>query len=117
MTALLRPEDCFVEANKAWVEKAQIIRELRQSVEQRIGGSWTKRNNFEMFVDIESVKTWDEINAALGSRFNDKRWVFRGQSNAGWRLETSLERSIPRHRIDESGQTFVKLPHFSPRQL
>jgi len=96
-----------VETNKPWVEKAHILREPRQSVEQRIGGSWTKRKDFEMFVDIESVKTWDEINAALDSRFSDKRWVYRGQSNAGWRLETSLERSILRHRIDESsGQAF-----------
>jgi hypothetical protein len=92
-----------MKSNQPWAEKAQILRDLRQAVEQHRGGSWTKRKDFEMFVDIESVKTWDEVNTALHSRFSDKRWVFRGQSNAGWRLETSLERSILRRRIEGSG--------------
>jgi hypothetical protein len=95
-----------MKAKQPWTEKAGRITDLIEAVEHRLGGSWTQRKDFEMFVDIENIGTWDDVKTALQSRFGEKRWVFRGQSKNLWRLETSLERAVLRRRVDSSGQTF-----------
>jgi hypothetical protein len=71
------------------------------------------RTNFEKFVHLEEVSTWDQFQYLLNTRFRGNEWVFRGHSDSGWRLETSLERAVLRHVTQESNQPPIE--HYLPR--
>jgi len=72
---------------------------------QRLVNSWhvenpvhpIQRQNFIAAVAIKNIATWDEF-LGLVSQFQGESWVFRGQSDSNWRLDTSLERAVIRHR-------------------
>ena len=57
------------------------------------------RDYFDRFVVTDYARNWDEVRSWL-SRWN-RNWIYRGQSNAAWRLVPSLERATIR-RIDRS---------------
>jgi len=77
------------------------------------------RRNFEKFVGIVAVDTWKQFQDLVSARFFDKQWVFRGQSQYDWRLETSLERAVVRYREGEPDGSYpVSHPNkFEPQLL
>ncbi len=40
-----------------------------------------------------SLRDWDDAKAQIGAL--GSHWIFRGQQEAGWALQSSLERAIP----------------------
>jgi hypothetical protein len=76
------------------------------------------RQNFEKFIGILEVNTWKQFHDLVSTRFFDKQWVFRGQSQC-WRLETSLERAVLRYRKGEPAGSYpVSHPNkFEPQLL
>src|SRR5260370_31569637 len=84
-------------------------------VMQRLVESWhlenpvhpIQRQNFLAAVGIKKVATWDEFKGLVNDQFPGELWVFRGQSDSSWRLDTSLERAVIRHRpLGPDGGTF-----------
>lgn len=54
------------------------------------------RHNENVFCEYK-VKSWDDCRKLLGSIQN---WVFRGQSNSSWNLQTTLERGVIINDVD-----------------
>jgi len=51
---------------------------------------------FHRFVVVDRVESWDSFLRWI-DELND-RWVFRGQREASWSLETSLDRAVTREQ-------------------
>ena len=73
--------------------------------EQTAGHQLIHRKNFDQFIAIEEVATWQQLQDVFAHRFQKQSWAFRGQSISNWRLETALERACLRT---------VKLPGYPP---
>ena len=65
------------------------------------------------------MDTWKQFQDLVNARFFDRQWVFRGQSQCDWRLETSLERAVVRYREGEPDGSYpVSHPNkFEPQLL
>ena len=53
----------------------------------------------------DKINSWDEVDKLNNEYIKEKRFAFRGQSYAGWKLKTSLERAAEMFSID-----LTKLP-------
>jgi hypothetical protein len=61
------------------------------------------RDQFHRYVDVQSVRTWGEIQEFLNGPLGESGWLFRGQPDrcafgSYCRLDTSLERAVLRYR-------------------
>ena len=69
---------------------------------------------------IRKNKPWEEININTWEEFDQKisemthrEWLFRGQSNADWGLQTSLDRMFSDIQpIIESGKGIIRIFRF-----
>jgi hypothetical protein len=50
--------------------------------------------------ESDNVNSWDEIDKLNDEYIKEKRFAFRGQSNVGWKLKTSLERAAEMFSIE-----------------
>lgn len=88
----------------AWANKLRLISEW--SAER--DGPLIHRQNFETFVAVKEVRTWDQWLSLLTNEFQDMKWIFRGQSKSDWRLEPSLERAVVRHAETTPGASLTE---------
>jgi hypothetical protein len=76
-----------------WADRLRSITEWNAECD----GPLIQRKNFDTFVRVEKVNSWDEWQNLLNVQFQNLEWLFRGHSRVDWRLETSLERAVVRH--------------------
>jgi hypothetical protein len=61
----------------------------------------TQTKDYNDFLQKQCVTSWDSLMDYYRSlRDEGKRWIFRGQTNADWGLESTLERLAQRFSID-----------------
>lgn len=61
----------------------------------------TQKKHYHDLFQKQCVTNWDELMDYYRTlQDGDKRWVFRGQTNTDWGLETTLERLAQRFSID-----------------
>ena len=63
---------------------------------------------FDQFVLTEHADSWEGFTAWLGEL--DGQWCFRGQSDARWALNTSLDRAVRREYSSATGSGYSHLP-------
>jgi hypothetical protein len=68
---------------------------------QNGGLSWVE---FEDYVIKNTVKTREKIKADYPQTYSN--WMYRGQSDSGWLLETSLERHLKREAKWKDGSPY-----------
>src|SRR3954452_7509637 len=63
-----------------------------------------------------TLSTWDDVVKAL-DYFLGQHWVFRGQEDASWSLQTSIERQFTRPRKPTEEDAVQRFFRMAPRWL
>jgi hypothetical protein len=72
-----------------------------------IGDEYLGDNPFERFVVVEKAESWDSFLRWIDEL--DGCWCFRGQREASWGLETSLDRGVRREKFSPHSSTLYHL--------
>jgi hypothetical protein len=90
-TVFEKDDEISVEKISDALKKAiEIYRELRRAIND---SAIDQNGNWMSEVEVNDVSEWMKTVIALQSQKNEQ-WVFRGQSNEKWSLETSLGRAV-----------------------
>jgi hypothetical protein len=77
-----------------WTERVRkLVNEYDEKANRR---PLVHRDNFDQFVAVEQIASWQQFQQVFSARFHQSRWAFRGHRKSTYRLETALARACVR---------------------